>query len=60
MGGGGVREVVGAGEGEAVGAEAEGGGEVGAEGVAVGAGDYVGGVALVGGVAGEEVEGEEG
>ena len=53
-------DIVGAGEGEAVGAEAEGSGEVGAEGVAVGAGDYVGGVALVGRVAGEEVEGEEG
>lgn len=58
--GGGAREVVGAGEGEAVGAEAEGSGEVGAEGVAVGVGDYAGGAALVGGVAGEEVEGEEG
>ncbi len=53
-------EVVWAGEGEAVGAEAEGGGEVGAEGGAVGAVDYAGGAALVGGVAGEEVEGEEG
>lgn len=55
-----MREVVGAGEGEAVGAEAEGGGEVGAEGGAVGVVDYAGGAALVGGVAGEEVEGEEG